>query len=58
MRFDQLTLKAQEIIQNAQQVAERKGHQQIEPEHVLRAILDQRDHLSIFLYETSQTRDA
>ncbi len=43
MRFDQLTLKAQEIIQNAQQVAERKGHQQIEPEHVLRAILDQRE---------------
>jgi ATP-dependent Clp protease ATP-binding subunit ClpB len=43
MRFDKLTLKAQEIIQNSQQVAERKGHQQIEPEHVLRAILDQRE---------------
>jgi len=43
MRFDKLTLKAQEIIQDSQQVAERKGHQQIEPEHVLRAILDQRE---------------
>ncbi|MCP4897680.1 MAG: type VI secretion system ATPase TssH, partial [bacterium] len=43
MRFDKLTLKAQEIMQDSQQVAERKGQQQIEPEHVLRAILDQRD---------------
>jgi ATP-dependent Clp protease ATP-binding subunit ClpB len=43
MRFDKLTLKAQEIIQDSQQVAERKGHQQVEPEHVLRAILDQRE---------------
>jgi ATP-dependent Clp protease ATP-binding subunit ClpB len=43
MRFDKFTLKAQEIIQNSQQMAERLGHQQIEPEHCMRAILEQKD---------------
>ncbi|MBW1943941.1 MAG: hypothetical protein JRJ51_14060 [Deltaproteobacteria bacterium] len=43
MRLDKLTLKAQEAIQNAQQLAEGFGHQQIEPEHLLRVILDQKD---------------
>ncbi len=41
MRFDKFTLKAQEAIQNAQEVASRKGHQQIEPEHLLYALLEQ-----------------
>ncbi len=41
MRFDKFTLKAQEVVQAAQQLAERYGHQQIEPEHLVRAILDQ-----------------
>ncbi|MFO8090070.1 MAG: ATP-dependent chaperone ClpB [Desulfatiglandaceae bacterium] len=43
MRFDKFTLKAQEAIQASQQLAERFGHQQIEPEHLLRVILDQKD---------------
>ncbi len=43
MRFDKFTLKAQEIIQDSQQLAERYGHQQIEPEHLVRAILDQNE---------------
>ena len=41
MQFDKFTLKAQEIIQASQQLAEKYGHQQIEPEHLVRAILDQ-----------------
>ena len=41
MRFDKFTLKTQELIQTAQQLAERFGHQQIEPEHFARAIMDQ-----------------
>jgi len=43
MRLDKLTLKAQEAVQGAQQLAERFGHQQIEPEHLLRVILDQKE---------------
>ena len=43
MRFDRFTLKAQEAIQNAQQFAEKLGHQQIEPEHLSRVILEQKE---------------
>ena len=43
MRFDKLTLKSQEMIQNAQHLAERFGHQQIEPEHIARALLEQKE---------------
>ncbi len=41
MRFDKFTLKTQEVIQTSQQLAERFNHQQIEPEHLVRAILEQ-----------------
>ncbi len=43
MRFDKFTLKAQEVIQNSQEIASKKGHQQIEPEHLLYALLEQRE---------------
>jgi ATP-dependent Clp protease ATP-binding subunit ClpB len=43
MRFDKFTLKTQEIIQASQELAEKFGHQQIEPEHIVRAILDQKE---------------
>ena len=43
MRFDKFTLKSQEMIQNAQHLAERFGHQQIEPEHLARALLEQKE---------------
>jgi len=43
MRFDKFTLKAQQVIQNSQEIASQRGHQQIEPEHLLYAILEQRE---------------
>jgi ATP-dependent Clp protease ATP-binding subunit ClpB len=43
MRLDRLTIKAQEAIQSSQQLAEKHGHQQIDPEHLLKAIIDQKD---------------
>jgi ATP-dependent Clp protease ATP-binding subunit ClpB len=43
MRFDKFTLKAQEAIQGTQQLAERLGHQQIEPEHLIRTILENKE---------------
>ncbi|MCF8062198.1 MAG: ATP-dependent chaperone ClpB [Deltaproteobacteria bacterium] len=43
MRLDKFTLKSQEALQEAQQLAERFGHQQIEPEHLARVALDQRE---------------
>jgi ATP-dependent Clp protease ATP-binding subunit ClpB len=40
-RFDKLTVKAQEAVQTAQGLADREGHQQIEPEHLLLALVEQ-----------------
>ena len=39
MRLDKFTIKAQEALQEAQSLAEEKGHQAIEPEHLLAALL-------------------
>ncbi len=41
MRFDKFTLKAQEALQEAQALAEKHEHQQIEPEHLLLGLLQQ-----------------
>jgi len=39
MRFDKFTIKSQELIQNAQALAAEHHNQQIEPEHLLAAML-------------------
>src|ERR1700730_12790401 len=39
-RFDKLTLKSQEAVQAAQSIAKDRGHQRIEPMHLLAALLD------------------
>ncbi|HLK16698.1 MAG TPA: Clp protease N-terminal domain-containing protein, partial [Fimbriimonadaceae bacterium] len=41
MRFDKLTVKAQDIFQGAQQVAEQYHHSSVDVEHLLFATLDQ-----------------
>jgi ATP-dependent Clp protease ATP-binding subunit ClpB len=38
--MDNFTIKSQEAVQNAQRLAESKGHQQIDVEHLLWALLD------------------
>jgi len=43
IRFDKLTLKAQEAVQSAQEIAARHDHQQIEPLHLLGALVAQQD---------------
>ncbi len=43
MRLDKFTIKAQEALQAAQTVAEERNHQQVEPEHLLLALLEQED---------------
>src|SRR4051812_42002601 len=39
-RFEQLTLKSQEAVQAAQALARERGHQRLEPMHLLAALLD------------------
>jgi len=42
-RYDKFTLKSQEAVQAAQELAAKRKHQQIEPEHLLRALIEQQD---------------
>jgi len=41
MQFEKFTIKSQEALQGAQSLAQSKGHQQIEPEHLLKTLLEQ-----------------
>ncbi len=41
MQYDKFTMKSQEALQEAQRLAQSKNHQQIEVEHLLKALLSQ-----------------
>ncbi len=41
MQMDKFTLKSQEAIQSAHSLAQNKGNQELQPEHLLKAILEQ-----------------
>ncbi len=47
MQIEKFTLKAQEALQEAKAVAERKNHQQIDVEHLLSALLEQKEGIAI-----------
>jgi ATP-dependent Clp protease ATP-binding subunit ClpB len=47
MQIDKFTLKAQEALQEAKAIAERKNHQQIDVEHLLLALLEQKEGIVI-----------
>jgi len=43
MQFDKFTIKSQEAVQESQSIAEKNGHQEITPGHLLAALLEQKD---------------
>jgi ATP-dependent Clp protease ATP-binding subunit ClpB len=43
MRFDKFTIKSQELIQNAQSIASNLNNQQIEPEHLMGAMMQEKE---------------
>ncbi|MCO7331809.1 ATP-dependent chaperone ClpB [Riemerella anatipestifer] len=49
MNLNQFTVKSQEVIQKAQQLAMAFGHQSIEPQHILEGIFESDDTISSFL---------
>ncbi|MEM7186715.1 MAG: ATP-dependent chaperone ClpB [Bacteroidota bacterium] len=49
MNFNNYTIKSQEAIQQAQQLAQGYGHQQIENEHLLKAIFEVDENVTPFL---------
>ena len=43
MQIERFTLKAQEALQETKSIAERKNHQQIDVEHLLQALISQKE---------------
>lgn len=41
MKLEKFTFKAQEALQSAQKIAESHNHTQLEPEHILKALVEQ-----------------
>ena len=62
MRLDRLTQRSQEAVEVAQEMARDRSHIQLEPEHLLQALLDQEESLVVTLInksgaEASRIRD-
>lgn len=49
MNLNKFTIKSQEAIQQAQWIAQNRQHQQIEPDHFLKALLDADENVTPFL---------
>ncbi|AKP71119.1 ATPases with chaperone activity, ATP-binding subunit [Riemerella anatipestifer] len=56
MNLNQFTVKSQEVIQKAQQLAMAFGHQSIEPQHVLEGVFESDDTISSFLLKKIRSR--
>ncbi len=50
MRFDKLTIKSQESLKEAQNLAEERGNQELRPEHLLYAILSDNEGIGIQIF--------
>lgn len=53
MRLDRLTQRSQEAMQAAQEIARARTHTQLEPEHLLLALLEQEESLVVTLINKS-----
>src|SRR5713101_2057827 len=51
MRLDKLTVKSQEALQNAQALAEKRNHQAIDVEHLLMALVGQKEGVGFALLQ-------
>lgn len=51
MTFDKFTIKAQEVVQEALNTAQRSGQQSIEPMHLLKALLVKAKDVTTFIFQ-------
>ena len=51
MDFNKFTIKSQEAVQQAQQITQSMGHQQIENSHILKGILEVDEHAIPFIFK-------
>ena len=54
MNLNNFTLKSQEVVQTAQQLTQQLGHQQIENEHLFKALLTVDDNVLPFVFKKLQ----
>ena len=54
MNLNNLTIKSQEVVQAAQQIATKRGHQQIENEHLFQGLLDVDKNVLPYLFKKLQ----
>ena len=52
MNLKNFTLKSQEVVQAAQQLTQEMGHQQIENEHLFKALLEVDDNVLPFIFKS------
>jgi ATP-dependent Clp protease ATP-binding subunit ClpB len=51
MTLDKFTIKAQETVQQAVSIARQNGQQSIEPVHLLRALMDKAQDITLFIFQ-------
>jgi ATP-dependent Clp protease ATP-binding subunit ClpB len=50
MRIDKLTIKSKEALSNAQNIADKKGNQELAPEHLMMAMIEDKEGLAAQLF--------
>ena len=56
MNINSLTIKAQEVLQSAMNLASGNGNQAVEPMHILSAIVAEDDSLGVFLLQKTRRK--
>ena len=51
MNFNNFTIKSQEVVQKAVQICQNSGHQAIEPVHLLKAMTDDSESVTKFIFQ-------
>ena len=51
MNFNNFTIKSQEVIQKAIELTRAAGQQQIEPSHILKALIDESETIVNFIFQ-------
>lgn len=51
MTFDKFTIKAQEVVQEAVNIAQRNGQQSIEPVHLLKGVLLKAKDVATYIFQ-------
>ena len=54
MNLNNFTIKSQEVVQYAQQLAQEMGHQQIENDHLFKAMIEVDDNVLPFAFKKLQ----